>query len=73
MIICECSSLPNKNYYINTQFSKIKRRNGIESVPFLGLDEGVHSVKFQTNKKNIIREVKVWLSMFGWAWIILKP
>ena len=72
MIICKCSALPSKKYYRDTQFSEIKRRDGKESVPFLGLDEGIHEVKFQTSGKGIVAKVKVWLSMYGWAWIIIE-
>lgn len=67
MRICECSVLPGKKYYTDTQFSTNKK----DSIPFLGLDAGIHTVEFRTYNRSIVREIKVWYSMFGWAWIIL--
>ena len=73
MVICKCDNLPSAKCYKETQFSKVKRRGSEERVPFLGLDEGIHTVKFQTDNKSIIRKVRVYYnSMFGWAWFILK-
>ena len=70
--MCPCSSLPSKKEYRETQFSTIKRRTGRESVPFLGLEPGIHLVKFYTEKKSILRYIETWVSMYGDAWIILK-
>ena len=52
MKVCRCFTLPGKKYYTDTQFSEIKRRSGKVSVPFMGLDVGVHTVKFQKDRYN---------------------
>jgi len=57
--------------YKETQYSTIPRKSGKESIPFLGLEPGIHKVKFYTDDKEIICKVKTWLSLYGWAWIIL--
>ena len=55
-----------------TQFSTIKRRNGRDSVPFLGLQPGEHLVRFNGKRKKTDCIVKVWLCPYGWAWEIIK-
>jgi len=73
VVMCKCpSGLPTKKMYKETQFSTVKKRTGKESVPFLGLASGTHKVKFYTETKSIIRNVKTWLSPYGYAWIIMS-
>ncbi len=72
MYDAECRGLPNKDMYIHTQFAFKKTRSGHESIPFLGLSPGIHIVKFFTNKKSIIVNVKIWISLYGNAWQCLK-
>lgn len=71
MIEVKCSKYMFNKAKLNTQFSTKKTRAGKKSVPFLGLNSGNHEVRFVHNKKEYTDcIVKVWLSMFGWAWIV---
>ncbi len=73
---CICDSLPSKKAYNETQYSTVKRRFGngyiYESIPFLGLNPGIHLVNFQTKSKSILRFVRVWVSMYGDAWQVIN-
>ena len=69
------SSFPTRKNkaYKETQYSKVRTRTGIESVPLLGLEPGIHKVIFIksfTNDEKIYT-VKVWRSMYGWAWMLI--
>lgn len=70
-VICK-GSLPKSKHYKETQFSTIKCRRGRESVPFLGLSPGTHKVKFVDGDKSKLCLVKVWISLYGDAWQIIK-
>lgn len=72
-VLCNCHGrLPGRKYFIETQYSTIKRRSGKESIPFLDLDTGEHKVKFYTKTKQLLCLVEVWISPYGWAWRIIK-
>jgi hypothetical protein len=68
----EVEGKPPKKAFHDTQFSSVKRRSGRESVPFLGLEPGEHTVIFKHGKGSTECRIKVWLSMYGWAWKIIK-
>ena len=72
VIVCETPTLPtSKKYRTEAQFSKLKKRSGMESVPFLGLNSGIHRVKFYNERQEAILYVKVWISPYGWAWKVV--
>jgi len=69
----EVDGKPTKKQREETQFSTIKKIRGRRaSVPFLGLESGEHVVRFKHGKTHTDCVIKVWLSMYGWAWIILR-
>ena len=72
IITCRSPTLPTAKKYRQTQYSTIKRRSGRESVPFLGLDGGLHRVKFWNDKKEVELSIKTWLSPYGYAWRVVK-
>jgi hypothetical protein len=70
MIVIEGN--PPKKARKDIQFSTVKTRRGVESIPFLGLKPGEYAVKFKGKRKTTVCIVKVWLSMYGWAWQIIR-
>ena len=59
----------SKRDFIDVRYSEIKRRSGSESVPLFGLDSGLHHIAItKENGKRKEYIVKIWLSMYGWAW-----
>lgn len=61
-----------KSCFNRVNFSTIKKRSGRESVPFLGLQAGAYIVKFVGARTTKTVEIKIWLSMHGWAWEVIK-
>ena len=72
VVMCETPTIPTAKKYKQTQFSTVKKRSGKESVPFLGLEAGIHRVKFYNDKKEALLTVKTWLSPYGWAWKVIN-
>ena len=72
VVMCETSTIPTAKKYKQTQFSTVKTRIGKQSVPFLGLEAGIHRVKFYNDKKEALLTVETWLSPYGWAWKIIN-
>ena len=72
LIDCYSPTIPTAKKYRETQFSTTKKRTGRESIPFIGLDSGIHKVRFYNDNREFIASVKTWLSPYGYAWKILK-
>ena len=70
MIDCYSPTIPTAKKYKKTQFSTTKKRAGKESVPLFGLTSGTHTVRFYNDDQEAVLNVKVWLSLYGWAWRI---
>ena len=68
----EVEGNPQKKAYKDVQFSTVKTVRGKKSIPFLGLEPGEHVVRFKGKRKTTDCIVKVWLSMYGWAWQIIR-
>ena len=66
------ASFPTKKQFKETQYSYKKTRNGKESVPFLGLESGEHEIEIINKGKCKRYIIKTWLSIYGFAWIVLK-
>lgn len=71
VVMCQNPTLPKSKKYKETQYSTVKTRNGVKSVPFLGLPCGIHTVRFYNDKGEMTVKVKTWLSMYGYAWCVL--
>jgi len=72
IVMCETPTIPTSKKYRYPQLSTVKKRTGKESVPFLGLDAGIHKVKFFNENREALLTVKVWISPYGWAWKIIN-
>tara|TARA_R110000822_G_scaffold32162_1_gene92573 strand:+ start:640 stop:882 length:243 start_codon:yes stop_codon:yes gene_type:complete len=64
-------TIPTAKKYKETQYSTVKKRTGKESVPFLGLDSGYHSIRFINHHRQATLTIKTWISPYGYAWKVI--